>query len=585
MAHNRAALPGTAAIPRGPFAGAFRSAFSQQNALIAALVLVLGFMVLYPILAVIVNSLLPSRTFDGAGLDAWARAFSDPDVIDSIVNTLKVQIANQGISLPLAIVIAWVLARTDVPFGRWIEFGFWILFFLPALGVTTGWLLFFDPNYGLVNKWLIDLGIVDSAPFNMYSYWGIVFAHLTTYAVSVKVMLLTPAFRNLDGAIEEAARMCGASTMAAFFRIVIPILTPAIFVVFLMSLIRGLEAFEIELFLGVPINFFVYSTKIFQFVAHAPPAYAEGSALATAILVLMLPLIILQRWAATRRSYAVVSGRYTAGVNRLGRARWPVFAAIVLLVVFMSLVPLGLLVAGSFMKLFGFFGLPELWTLDHWRHAIADVTFTQAFRNMLVLGFGTSLCAVAVYVFVAYCTVRVKSVWKAPLDVLTWLPLTIPGIILGFGYLFMVIQVPVFEPLYGTIGVMILVSFLGAMTLGVQVIKVHMLQLGNEIEEAGRTAGASWFSTFCRVILPLTAPSLAVVGVLVFASTIRQIGSVILVSTGETRVLAVLQLDFLTDGRLGPAAVIGTIIVLISLIAALVIRVISVRFGVRTGGA
>jgi len=176
-------------------------------------------------------------------------------------------------------------------------------------------------------------------------------------------------------------------------------------------------------------------------------------------------------------------------------------------------------------------------------------------------------------------------VWKAPLDVLTWLPLTIPGIILGFGYLFMVIQVPVFEPLYGTIGVMILVSFLGAMTLGVQVIKVHMLQLGNEIEEAGRTAGASWFSTFCRVILPLTAPSLAVVGVLVFASTIRQIGSVILVSTGETRVLAVLQLDFLTDGRLGPAAVIGTIIVLISLIAALVIRVISVRFGVRAGGA
>jgi len=220
----------------------------------------------------------------------------------------------------------------------------------------------------------------------------------------------------------------------------------------------------------------------------------------------------------------------------------------------MSLVPLGLLLTGSIMKLFGFFGLPEMWTLQHWRDAFADVTFTLGLKNMLVLGFGTALCAACVYVFVAYCTVRLKSRFQAPLDILSWLPLTIPGIILGFGYLFMVIQVPVFTPLYGTIFVMILVSFLGAMTLGVQVVKVHMLQLGAEIEEAGRTAGASWFETFRRVIL---------------------------LSTGETRVLAVLQLDFLTDGRLGPAAVIGCIIVLISLLAALLIRIISVRFGVK----
>jgi iron(III) transport system permease protein len=174
---------------------------------------------------------------------------------------------------------------------------------------------------------------------------------------------------------------------------------------------------------------------------------------------------------------------------------------------------------------------------------------------------------------------------RGPLDILSWLPLTIPGIILGFGYLFMVIQVPVFTPLYGTLFVMILVSFLGAMTLGVQVIKVHMLQLGNEIEEAGRIAGASWLDNFRRVILPLTVPAIAVVSVLVFAATIRQIGSVILLSTGETRVLAVLQLDFLTDGRLGPAAVIGVIIVLISLLAAALIRIISVRFGIKAGGA
>ncbi len=557
--------------------------FAPEQILVAALALSLGFMVLYPIIAVIVNSILPSSVFQGLGLAAWRIAFSDPDVWRAIINTLAVQLAVQGISLPLAIGIACILARTDVPFARWLEFGFWILFFLPALGVTQGWLLFFDPNYGLVNKWLMEAGIVSSPPFNMYSYWGIVFAHMTTYALSIKVMLLAPAFRNLDGAIEEAARMSGASSARTLTRIVVPIMMPAILVVLLMSLIRGLEAFEIELFLGVPFNFYVYSTKIYQLIVHAPPAYSEGGVLASSVLIMILPLILLQRWAATRRNFAVVSGKYAARVNRLGPWRWPAFFATIAIVLSMSLLPLGLLLTGSFMKLFGFFGLQEMWTLDHWRDTFAEVTFTSSFRNMIELGLGTAAIAVFVYTFVAYCAVRLKSRWQAVFDILSWLPISIPGVILGFGYLFMVIQVPIFAPLYGTIGVMILVSFLSAMTLGVQVIKVHMLQLGAEIEEAGRTAGASWLTTFRTVILPLTSPAVAVVAVLVFASTIRQIGSVILLSTGETRVLAILQLDFLTDGRLGPAAVVGVIIVLISIIAAAIVRMISVRFGVRAG--
>jgi iron(III) transport system permease protein len=554
---------------------------ATQATLVGALVIVLAFLVLYPILAVVINSLLPSRVFQSQGLSTWRSAFADADVVTAIFNTLKVQLGTQGISLPAAIPIAWVLARTDLPFARWLEFGFWILFFLPALGVTQGWLLLFDPNYGLANKWVTEWGIAQKAPFDLYSFWGIIFAHLTTTALSVKVMLLTPAFRNLDGSIEEAAQIAGASTLKTLIRIVVPLLTPAIIVVLLMSLIYGLGAFEIELFLGVPFNFFVYSTKIYQLISHDPPAYAEGGVLASSVLLAMLPLIVLQRWAATRRSYAVVSGKYQARVVHLHAWRWPAFGIVAAIVLVMSLLPLSLLLVGSIMKLFGFFGLPEMWTLDHWRDAFADVTFTQAFWNMLTLGIGTALCAACVYVVVAYCAVRLKTRWQATIDILSWLPLSIPGIVLGFGYLFMVIQVPVFSPIYGTIWVMILVSFLSAMTLGVQVMKVHMLQLGAEIEEAARLAGASWFAAFRRVILPLTTPAISVVAVLVFAATIRQIGLVILLSTGETRPLAVLQLDFLADGRLGPAAVIGVIIVLISLVAAALVRIISVRFGVR----
>src|SRR5690606_12992112 len=199
--------------------------------------------------------------------------------------------------------------RTDIPGRSALEFGFWILFFLPALGVVNGWLLFFDSTYGLANTALVSLGLVDDAPFDMYSYWGIVFAHLSTYAIAVKVMLLAPSFRNFDATLEEASRICGAGRLLTFARIVVPALAPAILIVFAMSLIRGFESFEIELFLGIPADFPVYSTRIYTLMAQDPPELQAAGILATAILIAMLPLVIFQRWISTRRSYVVVTGR------------------------------------------------------------------------------------------------------------------------------------------------------------------------------------------------------------------------------------------------------------------------------------
>jgi iron(III) transport system permease protein len=119
------------------------------------------------------------------------------------------------------------------------------------------------------------------------------------------------------------------------------------------------------------------------------------------------------------------------------------------------------------------------------------------------------------------------------------------------------------------------------MPLGIQVLKVQMLQMGGDVEEASRIVGGSWARTFWHVLLPLSAPALAVVAVMVFASTIRAVSTVMLLSSGNNRVLSVLQVEFLSSGNLGPAAVVGTVIVLISLMAALVVRLVSVRFGVH----
>src|SRR5690606_9820006 len=118
-----------------------------------------------------------------------------------------------GIAFPVAIVIAWVLARTDVPCRYGLEFMFWIAFFLPSLATTLGWIMCFDPEHGLLNYLVTSLPFVEEAPFNIYSFWAIVWAHLGGNSIAVKVMLLTPTFRNIDSSLEEASRVAGAGKL------------------------------------------------------------------------------------------------------------------------------------------------------------------------------------------------------------------------------------------------------------------------------------------------------------------------------------------------------------------------------------
>src|SRR5207244_12282621 len=229
----------------------------------AILLVTVGFLVLTPLGLMILNSFQIARPGEPIvwGMDGWAKAFSSPGIIRAMTNTFTLAITRQLIALAVGVFFAWLIARTDLPMKGPLEFLFWLSFFLPALPQTMGWILLLDPKYGLLNQGVQALGLSEHGPFNIYSFWGIVWAHLGG-TVAVKVMLLSPAFRNLDAALEESSRISGASGRHTFFHIIVPIMAPAILVTTILGIIRSLEAFEIELLLGTPIGLQVYSTKI-----------------------------------------------------------------------------------------------------------------------------------------------------------------------------------------------------------------------------------------------------------------------------------------------------------------------------------
>jgi iron(III) transport system permease protein len=547
------------------------------------LLVVVGFLVLTPLTLMILNSFQIARPGQPIvwGMEGWVKAFSTPGIVRAMTNTFTLAITRQAIALAIGCFFAWLIARTDLPMKGLLEFFFWLSFFLPALPETMGWILLLDPKYGLLNQGLIGLGIVSQPLFNIYSFWGIIWAHLGG-TVSVKVMLLAPAFRNLDAALEESSRISGASGWHTFFHIIIPVMMPAILVTTILGLIRSLEAFEIELLLGTPIGLQVYSTKIHELVTWEPPQFAPAMALSTVFLGMLLVLVAVQRRAIAQRIYTTVTGRgFSIRRTRLGRWRYPAFALVLSFALVITVVPTILLVTGTFMKLFGFFNIAEPWTLDNWRATLNDPVLLRSLWNTLAIGLGSGFIGVLFYAAIAYAIVKTRYSGRWLLDFLSWLPWSIPGILLGIALLWTFLQTKIFLPLYGTIYLLMIAMVIKSMPFGTQIIKSVLLQLGNDLEEASKVCGGTWLDTFRRVILPLTMPALITVGLVGFISAARDISTVVLLGSGKSRTLSLLMLDFAAGAEFEKATVVAVTIVGLVVGAALLARALGGQVGVR----
>jgi iron(III) transport system permease protein len=550
-------------------------------AVIGTLVLLLvGLLVVYPVVLLFFNSFQVGQfgTPTHFGLDNWTAALRSPKVLETLKNTFTLSVARQGIAIVIGVLVAWVLARTDLPGRNWLEFAFWVAVFLPTLTVTLGWIMVFDSFNGLANQlWKFVFGV--QGPFNIFSWWGIVWVHLVTGTIPLKVMLLTPAFRNMDATLEEASRAAGASTWGTLRRVVLPIITPTIVVVLLLGTIRSFEAFEIELVLGYEANIDVYSTLIYRQATSTPPQYGLATALGMLILAIVLPCIVWQQRYNARHSVATVTGKFRNQPQRLGRWRWPLFGVIGGMVLIMTLLPVVLVVLGTFMSVFGMFNVREPWTLKSWQTVLNDSNFLNALWNSVVIAGATAILAMVGFGCIAYIIVRTRFFARSALDFLVWLPSSLPGIVMGLGYLYLFLGTPFLRPIYGTTFILVLVAALGSITLTTQVLKTNLRQLGAELEEASATSGGDWWHTLRHIIVPLMAPSLAVVGVLAFSAAARATSHVALLATHNNQPLSILQLNLLSDNNFEAASVIGVFILVMTVGVAVVARLFGLRLG------
>jgi iron(III) transport system permease protein len=452
---------------------------------------------------------------------------------------------------------------------------------VPALPTTIAWITLLDPDIGMINVGLKNLFKLDQGPINIFSVPGIVWANLMGHGISIKVMLMTPAFRNMDSTLEEAARVGGASNLRTLFRITLPLMIAPMMMVFALQLLRVFQSFETEYLLGMPFGFYVYSTKIYALIRNAVPNYGEATVLASITLLIITLIIPLQRWILERRRYTTITGSFRPGLIDLGKGNYLAFVILSLLLALLTLGPLAILVLGSFMQRIGYFVLG--FTLDHWKLVLTDPVFVKALRTTLTLALTAALLSPLIFSVIAYLLVRTRLPGRGLLDLMIWSAGAIPGILAGLGLLWMFIGTPGLNALFGTIWALIIVVILQGKTTGVNIMKGVLVQVGADLEEAARVAGAGWIRTYFRIWLPLLMPTLVLLAVMNFVSAAGATSSIILLASRDTMTLSLMALELSSTAinNREAASIISIFIIAFTVTGALLVRYFGRSLGVR----
>jgi iron(III) transport system permease protein len=522
------------------------------------LVALLAFLSVYPLAMLFYGSVhsTPPGMAGEFNLNGYVTMLTGANV-KILLNTIGISLVKTVLAMFLAILLAWIIARTDTPGAASLEVLITLPFFIPPVLTAMAWGMLGNPQVGVLNaawKWATGATV---SPINVYSYGGVVW-HMLQYSTPFLFLFIVDAFRAMDPALEESSRMSGASRWQTFNRITLKLMLPVTTSAFILSLMRGIESFESPLFFGTPAGIKVITTEIYDSInQRATPQYQYATALAFSVMALLFLLVVWQRLVLRGRNFQTVTGKgYSPNVTKLGPWRWASFAFCVFFFVVTVVLPVGQLLIGSFFKFFGFYDLDML-TLEHYEAVFSNSEFWRAFGNTMFLGVVGATLTMGLGGIVAYIVVRTRWRGRRLIETLAWLPWMMPGIVLGIGFLWGFAMLPGQIPIYGTIWALLLAYLALGTPVSVRIMSGVYAQLSYDIEECSRVHGASWWQTLWRILNALAWPAFAVGWVLTFFGIMRELSASILLYSVGSEVLSVVLLKLWTNGRAEEVSVIG----------------------------
>ena len=539
-------------------ARAERRGFSLRWLWPAALLLVLTFLVLYPVAMLLLGALTNTNpVVDGFGvfdisLKNFITVLDNPNVHLALANSLVACGGGTALAVVIGLTFSWVVVRTDTPCKRFIAAASMIPLFVPPLVAAVAWSLLASPKTGLLNTILKWLGI--DWHFNAYSMLGLIVIFGIYYAPYV-YMFTASALRNMDPALEEAAEVSGASALRILLTVTFPLIAPAIISGMLLSFIVMLGIYGIPAVLGTPADIPVLTTYIFKLTNWSPPLYSTAASVAIILMVVTGFLVWLQQRVVSARSYITVAGKaFRPGVMRLGPWRFLTLGLAVAYLVVVVVLPTLALIVAAFRKFLFIRDVASLfdtrqYSLIHFERLFDNPLALRSIVNTMEVGVITALAGGALAFAIGYTVNRTRVAGRGAINVISTIPVAIPGLVIGVAYLWAWIGLP--GGLYGTIWILALAFIARFMPDTIKALSTSLLQIHRELEEASWICGKGLLGTIRLIVLPLARPGVIAAMTLLFILAIRELGSSLFLYTSNTMVMAVLLLDYYEGGNVG----------------------------------
>jgi iron(III) transport system permease protein len=545
----------------------------------ALLVAGLVFLIVLPVLALILGSFLPTPPralaidWSGLTLANYREILSDGGFLVLLRVTLAAAVIGTAGALVIGSGLAWLAIRTDVPGRSLLESIAILPMFVPPLVGAFAWDILASPRSGIINIALRSIGV--EVGVNIYSFGGIGFVFAIYYAPYVH-LFVAAALRNIDPVHEEAAAMCGASRWRGLLQITLPLISPALLSSGLLVFVLLIELFAIPAILGEPGNLHFISVRIWEMVGFTPPKVNQASALGVLMLLITVTLVLIQYRVLGKRSFITVSGKgLRPDLVALGTARWPLALLGFGYILFVVLMPYAALLFIALRKnlfyttLSAMADLKQL-SLDQFALAFSDPVVRASFLNSLLVSLGTVAIGSFLYFTIAYVVQRTNLKGRRALDLIAILPIAIPGLIIGLGYLWTWISLPI--GIYATLWIIILAYVSQFSPQGVRAISGSLTQIDPELEESSRLCGAGLGYTLRRIVIPLAWPGILSAMILLLILSFRELATALFLYTSTTQVFSLTMFDFWLRGSTNLVAVMALVQTLVLALLVLLAR-------------
>jgi iron(III) transport system permease protein len=553
------------------------------------------FLVLTPLFALVLGSFSTARLpmdFDLSkmGLQNYPKVYLDPLLYELIGNTVIYVAGSVAVGISLAVTLAWLAERTDMPGKVLVYAGVPMTLAVPGMLQAMAWVLLLSPRIGMINRWLMDLFGLTQAPINIYSLGGMIFVE-GLRLVPTAFLMLVPLLRSMDPALEEAAATSGIRPSSTIRKITLRLLAPGIFAVMVYQAMTALEIFEVPGVLGLPSRIYVFSTKIYAIIRSATliPVYGQANALAMVyLLIAVVTTYFYSRMISRSERFTVITGKgYRPRPVELGRWKVPALAIVWVYLFLAVLLPFLVFLYTSFLP---FLQIPSVaalksFTLKNYRLLAVYGEVGSALMNTVIMVIVTATATTLLSFFISLVVVRSRFWGSKLLDQLAFVPHAIPGIVMGLAFVWVFIKLDFILPIYGTIWAIAIGFTANFISYGTRAMNAALLQIHKELEEAAYASGLVPWRAMRRIFFPLMLPTFAGVWIWVVLHAVRIAGMPLMLYEGsKNQVLAVLIWNMWDEGYVPAVAAIGTLLMASLLVLTLLVRAAGFRTHRIEGG-